>query len=103
MRITTEQLEYWSDVFVQRGLSRYMTLPQFLRDPEGICRQFDQADGEQGFRPLLLRQREVIQAFRNATPSLCDAIDDLERRVAECLVRRGGHYFEPMKHHAHPR
>ena len=30
----TAWLEHWSDVFVQRGYSRYLTLVQFLASPE---------------------------------------------------------------------
>lgn len=99
MRISDEQLEYWSDIFVQRGFANYMTLPQFLEDPQGIC---ERLDGTHGFRPLLLQQRYVAESLRRQTRDLCSVIEDLERTV-DGLVRKGGHYFEPMKHHAHPR
>lgn len=103
----TECLEYWSDVFVERGFARYMTLPQFLRDPQGICRQFDEADKEKGFRPLLLRQHAAIQRQQRAiseqlSEPLFAAIEELEKTV-DGFIRRGGRYFEPIKHHAHPR
>lgn len=100
MRIADEVLDYWADEFVRRGLSRYMTLPEYLRNPEEISARFDSVVE---FRPLLREQHDAIKRLRGrSAPSLCDSIDELELTV-ERFVRRGGHWFEPMKHRAYPR
>jgi len=49
-------LEHWADVFVARGYSRYLTLSQFLSQPQHYCELFD---GPDGARPLLPAQQRV--------------------------------------------
>ena len=93
--IDTQQLEYYADVFERGGYGRYLTLPQFLNDPEGWMDRFDT-----GQRPLLPTQREV-QRHMDALDLIDDtgiAVDRLEREL-EGLPMRNGRVMEPLKHH----
>ena len=97
----TAWLEHWSDVFVQRGYSRYLTLVQFLASPEVWVERFN---GAEGCRPLLpAQQLAASRADRDAHRNeLVSAVEVLEREVSN-LVCRNGQFVEPMKHHAHRR
>lgn len=95
MQMSSEQLDYWSDVFVDRGLSRFMTLPQFLRDPNGILRRFEE------------RPESFIERDPDARNPVANWVKGTEEHPVELecknLPRRNGRYCEPLHHHAYPR
>lgn len=89
-----EQLNYWGDVFVARGLRRYMRFEAFMLNPALIVQQLDHGD----LLPLLARQRVV----RDRLDALVDKqhIQVDRRRVRRHTVLRGQVLIEPLKHHA---
>ena len=96
-------LEYYADIFEQRGYGRYLTLPQFLNSPEQWMETFDC-----GGRPLLPAQRDLQERI-DATSELDYLLDKtgemvarLEREV-ERLPQRNGAPIEPFKHHRNTR
>lgn len=97
--LTTEELDYWGDLFECHQLHRYMTFGQFIADPKQRLEDILQAD----YRPLLTKQREVSKRLLALTASIEAELDRLESTVEDMRRIDNGHLYEPLKHHSHPR
>lgn len=89
-----ERIDYWGDVFVQRGYARYTTFAKFMTAPEKWAQRLEDD------RPLLPEQVDVQQRV-DALDSLDETIGILEKmeRELDHLPRRNGAVVEPLKHH----